>query len=298
MRTSKHQLFGHLLALFTIFIWGTTFVATKLLLETFSPLAILLYRFIIGYIMLWIIHPHKFKPDTKKEELLYLAAGASGVSIYFLCENFALTYTYASNVSIIVATAPFLTGLFVSILYKERMRQNFVIGFLLAIVGIAIVSFNGSTTLQLNPKGDLLAFLAAFCWAIYSVIIPTATKSHYSSIAISRRIFFYGLLTMLPFLPFCDFTFEVSSFKSMTNIGLLLYLGLIASGLCYITWNKAMEYLGAVKTSVYIYLNPVVTVIFSFFILGEQLTLISLGGCILILLGLLLSEKKNEDLPA
>ena len=293
MRTSKHQLFGHLLALFTIFIWGTTFVATKLLLEDFSPIAILLYRFFIGYIMLWIIYPHKFRPDTLKEELLYLAAGASGVSIYFLCENFALTYTYASNVSIIVATAPFLTGLFASLLYKEKMNRNFVIGFLLAIAGIAIVSFNGSTTLHLNPRGDLLAFLAAFCWAIYSIIIPVASKNKYSSIAISRRIFFYGLLTMIPFLPFCDFTFEISKFKNMTNLGLLLYLGLIASGLCYITWNKAMEYLGAVKTSVYIYLNPVVTVIFSFFILGEQLTLISLGGCILILLGLFLSEKKS-----
>ncbi|MBO5303393.1 MAG: EamA family transporter [Lachnospiraceae bacterium] len=293
MHSSKQQIFGHVLALFTVFIWGTTFVATKLLLADFSPVAILFYRFFVGYIMLWIIYPHKFQSSGIKEEVLYFAAGASGVTIYFLCENFALTYTYASNVSIIVATAPFLTGWLVSLFYKERMSKNFIIGFLLAIVGIAIVSFNGSMELSLNPFGDLLAFLAAFCWAVYSVFATAATKYDRSSMAITRRIFFYGLLTMIPVLPFCDFQFEAAPFRNMTNLGLLLYLGLIASGLCYITWNKAMEYLGAVKTSVYIYLNPVVTVVFSFFILGEQLTLISVIGCILILLGLLLSEKKG-----
>lgn len=293
MNNSKQQLFGHILALFTIFIWGTTFVATKLLLEDFSPVAILFYRFLIGYIMLWIIYPHKFKTSGIKEELLYFGAGASGVTIYFLCENYALTYTYAANVSIIVATAPFLTGLLISIFYKERMSKSFIVGFLLAIVGIAIVSFNGSMELSLNPFGDLLAFLAAFCWAVYSIFTTAATKHGHSSLAITRRIFFYGLLTMIPALGVCDFSFAPTPLQNFQNIGLLLYLGLIASGLCYITWNKAMEYLGAVKTSVYIYLVPVVTVIFSFFILGEQLTLISLSGCILIVLGLLLSEKKD-----
>lgn len=293
MKSSNQKFIGHLLALFTMFIWGTTFVATKLLLESFSPTAILVYRFAIGYVMLWIIYPHKFKPVSLKDELLLFGAGASGVSIYFLCENFALTYTYASNVSIIVATAPFMTGIFVSLLYKEKMRRNFIIGFSLAIVGIIIVSLNGSTALQLNPKGDLLAFIAALCWAVYSIFTTAAAKPEYNSIGMTRRIFFYGLITMIPFLPFCGYDFNFPALKNGTNIGLLLYLGLIASGLCYITWNTAMNYLGAVKTSVYIYLIPVVTVIFSFLILKETLTVISFGGCILIVLGLFLSEKKS-----
>lgn len=292
MSSSKHQILGHSFAFFTILIWGTTFVATKLLLVDFSPVEILFYRFIIGYIMLWIMHPHRFHPTDKKEEFLLLVAGASGVTLYFLCENFALIYTYASNVSIIVATAPFLTGLLAALFQKEKMRRNFIIGFILAITGIAIISLNGSSTLHLNPLGDLLAFLAAFCWAVYSIVTTKASKPEYSSIAVARRIFFYGLVSMLPAMYFCDFHFDAAPLKHATNIGLMLYLGLVASGLCYITWNKAMDHLGAIKTSVYIYLEPVITLIFSFFILREKMTLASFFGCILILFGLLLSEKK------
>ena len=292
MSNSKQTILGHSLALFTILIWGTTFVATKLLLADFSPVEILFYRFIIGYIMLWAMYPHKFPMVNVKEELLFFLAGASGVSMYFLCENFALIYTYASNVSIIVATAPFLTGLLAALFQKEKMYRNFVIGFLLAIAGIAIISFHGSHELHLNPLGDLLAFLAAFCWAIYSIVTTKVSKPEYSSIAVARRIFFYGLITMVPAMYFCDFHFDAASLRNGSNLLLLLYLGLVASGLCYITWNKAMDYLGAVKTSVYIYLEPVVTLVFSFFILSEKLTLTSLLGCILILFGLLLSEKR------
>lgn len=292
MNPSKHQLFGHILALFSIFVWRTTFVATKLLLIDFQPVEILVYRFFIGYLMLWLIHPHIMKTSGLKEELLFLAAGASGVSVYFLCENFALTYTYASNVSIIVATAPFLTGLAAALSQREKMYRNFIIGFLLAIAGISIVSLNGSYEFHLNPLGDLLALGAAFCWAVYSVMTTKANQPEYSSIAVTRRIFFYGLVTMIPAMYICKFSFHADLLKDTENLALILYLGIIASGLCYVTWNKAMELLGAVKTSVYIYLNPVVTLIFSFFILGEKLTVVSLGGCVLILLGLLLSEKK------
>lgn len=283
---------GHILALFTVFVWGTTFIATKLLLATFQPVDILLYRFFIGYLMLWIIHPHKLKSYGIKDELMFLLAGASGVSVYFLCENFALTYTYASNVSILVAIAPFFTGIMAQLFTKEKVHSAFYIGFFLSITGIIIVSFNGSLQLNLNPKGDILALLAAVCWAFYSIAVVYLNKKKRSSVAITRRIFFYGLLTMIPALYVCDYRFHVEPLLVPQSLLLLFYLGIVASGLCYITWNKAMSCLGAIKTSVYIYLVPVVTLIFSYFVLDEKLTIVSLMGCLLILLGLVLSEKK------
>lgn len=160
---------GHLLALFSVLVWGTTFIATKILLEAFEPVDILFYRFLIGYIMLWILYPHTFKAESKKDEFLLFLSGASGVTIYFLCENFALTYTYASNVSILVATAPFVTGLLARIFLKEPLKRSFVIGFLLSIVGIVLITTNGSIMLHLNPLGDLLAIGASICWAVYSL---------------------------------------------------------------------------------------------------------------------------------
>lgn len=283
---------GHLLALFSVFVWGTTFIATKILLEAFEPVDILFYRFLIGYIMLWIIHPHTFKTENKKDEFLLFLSGASGVTIYFLCENFALTYTYASNVSILVATAPFITGLLARIFLKEPLKRSFVVGFLLSILGIVLITTNGSIVLHLNPLGDLLALGAAICWAVYSLTTVLVHKPAYSSIAVTRRIFFYGLITMIPAMAFCGYEFNPDALLQSTSIGLFLFLGLIASGLCYITWNKSLDILGAVKSSVYIYLVPVVTLIFSFFILEEKLNAISLCGCVLILAGLVLSERK------
>lgn len=283
---------GHLLALFSVFVWGTTFIATKLLLKSFEPVDILFYRFLIGYVMLWILHPHPLKIESSREELLFLLSGASGVTIYFLCENFALTYTYASNVSIIVATAPFLTGLLSFFISREKLSRTFLAGFLLSMIGIVFITANGSLALHLNPLGDLLALGASLCWAVYSIATVSVHRPGYSSIAVTRRIFFYGLVTLLPAMYFCGFEWKPDALFAPSSVGLLLFLGLIASGLCYITWNKALDLLGAVKASVYIYLVPVVTFVFSFFVLGERLTGMSLIGCIFILAGLFLSERK------
>lgn len=283
---------GHLLALFSVFVWGTTFIATKLLLKSFEPVDILFYRFLIGYVMLWILYPHPLKLESRHEELLFLLSGASGVTIYFLCENFALTYTYASNVSIIVATAPFLTGLLSYFISHERLSRAFLAGFVLSMIGIVFITANGSLTLHLNPLGDLLALGASLCWAVYSIATVSVHRPGYSSIAVTRRIFFYGLVTMLPAMYFCGYEWDPDALLVPSSIGLLLFLGLVASGLCYITWNKALNLLGAVKASVYIYLVPVVTFVFSFFVLDERLTGMSLIGCAFILAGLFLSERK------
>lgn len=283
---------GHLLALFSVLVWGTTFIATKLLLKSFEPVDILFYRFLIGYVMLWILYPHPLKLESRHEEFLFLLSGASGVTIYFLCENFALTYTYASNVSIIVATAPFLTGLLSYFISHEKLSQAFLAGFVLSMIGIVFITANGSLTLHLNPLGDLLALGASLCWAVYSIATVSVHRPGYSSIAVTRRIFFYGLVTMLPAMYFCGYEWKPDALLIPSSIGLLLFLGLVASGLCYITWNKALDLLGAVKASVYIYLVPVVTFVFSFFVLDERLTGMSLIGCIFILAGLFLSERK------
>jgi drug/metabolite transporter (DMT)-like permease len=283
---------GHLLALFSVLVWGTTFVATKLLLVDFEPVAILFYRFLIGYVMLWILDPHPLKNVSKRDELLFLLSGASGVTVYFLCENYALTYTYATNVSILVATAPFFTGLIAALISHEKMHPSFLIGFVISIVGIVLITTNGQTALHVSPLGDLLALGASLCWAVYSIATVAVYRPAYSSIATTRRIFFYGLVTMLPVMPLAGFEFQPAALCRMNNILLLLFQGVIASGLCYIIWNKAMKLLGAVKASVYIYLIPLITLIFSFFVLGERLTPVALIGCVLILCGLVLSQQK------
>ncbi|MDN4601969.1 DMT family transporter [Paenibacillus sp. F6_3S_P_1C] len=284
---------GHLLALLTILIWGTTFISTKVLLIDFTPVEILFFRFLIGYVVLLLIYPRSMRMTSFREEGLFIGAGLCGVTLYFLIENIALVYTLASNVGIIVSIAPFFTAVLAHFfLNGERLHRRFIVGFGIALTGIILIGLNGSIILQLNPLGDLLAFVAPAVWAIYSVLMRKIGKLPYHTIGATRKVFFYGLLFMLPALFLFEFHFDLGRFANMANLSNLLFLGLGASALCFVTWNRAVNLLGAVKTSVYIYLVPVITLIASALILHERITWITLLGTLLTLLGSFVSEKK------
>lgn len=287
---------GHALACMTILIWGTTFISTKVLLRDITPLQILFTRFMIGYLALWAVCPRLTKIRRKKEELYFLAAGLCGVTLYFLMENIALTYTQASNVGIIVAVSPFFTMFFgIWLLKQRRPGVRFFVGFLIAMTGILCISLEGSQRLQLNPKGDLLALGAAAVWALYSTITKKISSFGYTTIPMTRRIFFYGLLCMLPVILFSGMKLPAVEQLTMVNIANILFLGLGASALCFVSWNSAVRILGTVQTSVYIYAVPVVTTLASVWILKETVTVIGIAGIVMILSGLLMSQNEKEE---
>ena len=284
-------LFGHIAALLTIFIWGTTFISTKILLVDFKPIDILFFRFLIGLIALVIIYPKRLKKTTKDQEITFALAGLCGVTLYFLLENIALTYSMASNIGVIISIAPFFTAILSDFVLKEKsLKSNFIIGFIAAMMGIALISFNGTSNFKLNPIGDVLALLAALVWAIYSVLTKKISEYGYNTIQVTRRIFIYGITFMLIALVPFDFELNLNHFTNPLYLGNIIFLGLGASALCFVTWNVAVKILGAVKTSIYIYIVPVVTVVTSVIILNEQITLMSFIGTILTLIGLFLSQ--------
>lgn len=287
---------GHFTAVLTILIWGTTFISTKVLLEDFQPVEILVFRFILGFVILLLLSPRRLKTRGKGEELLFVGAGLSGICLYYLLENIALTYTLASNVGVIISVAPFFTAILAhlflgTVSQEEKLGIPFFIGFFLAMAGIILISFNGAE-LKLNPAGDLLALLAALVWAVYSVLSRKISSLGYPVVLTTRRTFFYGLLFMIPASFLLDFQLNVAPLLNPVNLLNILYLGAGASALCFVTWNFSVKKLGAVKTSIYIYLVPVITVVTSVLILHEQMGLMSALGVLLTLAGLGLSEIK------
>lgn len=286
----SNQTTGHLAALLTIAVWGTTFISTKVLLVGFQPVEILFFRFVMGLLALLLICPRRLRGTSKRQELTFAAAGLCGVCLYYLLENVALVYTMASNVGIITSVAPFFTVLLSHLFLKEeKPGANIWVGFVVAMTGVALISFNGSR-LELNPVGDLLALMAAFAWACYSVLTKTISGYGYPTILTTRRIFCYGLLFMLPALHFFDFRLELVRFANQVYLFNIIFLGLGASALCFVTWNFAVRVLGAVKTSIYIYMIPVITVVTSVIVLHEKITSLAVLGTVLTLAGLLLSE--------
>ena len=284
---------GHLAAFITILIWGTTFISTKILLVDFQPVEILFLRFIIGLFALAVVYPKRLQSKGIKQEIVFVAAGFTGICLYYLLENIALTYTMASNVGVIISVAPFFTAVLSQVFMKkeERLKINFFIGFFVAMIGVCLISFN-STKLELNPIGDLLAFAAAFVWAVYSLLTKKISSYGYNTIQTTRRIFVYGIMFMMPALVFLDFSIDVKKMIIPEYFLNFIFLGLGASALCFVTWNYAVKVIGAIKTSVYIYMVPVITVVASNIILHEKITVMSAVGTVLALTGLFISESK------
>lgn len=286
---------GHVAGFVTILIWGTTFISTKVLLEIFTPIEILFIRFLIGYIALWCVSPHQLRLDNKSQEWYFIFAGLCGVTLYYLFENIALTYTLASNVGVIISIAPFFTALCASLFLHEKWPGiRFYIGFVLAMGGIILISLSNGTLVEVNPLGDILAIIAAMIWAVYSTITKKIGGFGYSTTLATRHSFFYGLIFMIPVLCFMNFDVSVNQFLNPVIVFNFIFLGLGASALCFVTWNYAVKILGSVKTSVYIYMVPVITTIVSAIILHEKITTITIIGIVLTLIGLFLSEKRGN----
>lgn len=285
---------GHGAALLTILIWGTTFISTKVLLTSFQPVEILFLRFVLGFLALCLIYPRRLRLGERRQELWFAAAGLCGVTLYYLLENIALTYTLASNVGVLVSVSPVFTALFSHfLLRREKLCPAFFAGLAVALAGVVLLSYNGSAVLKLDPRGDVLALLAAAIWSAYSLITRHISSFGYPVVQTTRRIFAYGLVFMLPALLIFGFRPSLAAVLEPVNLLNLVYLGLGACALCFVTWNFAVGKLGAVKTSTYIYLVPVVTLATSALVLGEPVTPLSAVGAALTVAGLALSEHKK-----
>lgn len=278
---------GHALALVTVVVWAVTFVSTKVLLVHLAPIEILFFRFVIGFVALALLRPRILHVRGFKEERWFMLAGATGVTVYYLLENIALTFTTASIVGVVVAAAPLFTGVASAVVLKERLRAPFFVGFAVAMAGVCLVSFAGGASGGLVAEGGLgqagligvaLALAAAGTWAVYSIVTKKLSTFGYDSILVTRRTFAWGLAFMLPALPLLGFSPDWGSLAAPEMWGNLVFLGLGASALCFVTWNMAVKELGPVKTSLYIYLVP-------------ALTPPVVAGVLLTIAGLFLSER-------
>ncbi len=299
MPEKRNKYWGHFWAFVTVAIWGSTFVFTKmLLLNGLSPAQIFTLRFIIAYLLLLAFElttrwqSFRLFSNSWRDELVMLSLGISGGSVYFLTENAAMLYTTATNTSLIDCSCPLFALILVAFAYRKRARlpRMQVTGSLLACAGMAAVVLNGRFVLHLSPIGDMLAFGACLCWAVYSLLMKAVTE-RYSTFFITRKVFFYGLVTILPYyLLFPDFP-PLHAILSSQVLWNLLFLSVIASMVCFLIWNWVIHQLGAVVATNWVYFNPVTTILFAWWLLHEQITPWFLLGTILIIVGMYLTSR-------
>ncbi len=291
------RLTGTLAALFTVLVWGTTFIVTKNLMADFNAAEILFVRYFIAWVLLSIgsSKEQKCEKAEKKDQIIFFLIALNGLFLYGILEILSMKYTYTSNTSTIVSSAPFFTALFTSLYFKEEKPSAlFYIGFVVAISGVALISFNGATEFGLNPLGDLFALGASIVWGLYTVFVIIAQKKGYSTREINRNIYMWASLTMLLSLPLFGLNTDFSRFLNVKTILSLLFLGVVASCICFLTWTYATKSLGAINSSVFIYINPVVTIVFASIFLKERINAVSALGIVLVIAGTVLSSIRRK----
>lgn len=295
-KSTKTMILGHLGALITVALWGASFVNTKVLLDNhLTPAQIYIIRFAIAYLIIVCINHKRFLSYRWIDELLFAVGGMCAGSIYFLAENTALEYTLTTNVALLTSTSPLFTAMLAGLLYKsERLSKGAWLGSCVAFLGVACVIFNSSFNVNIKPLGDLLSLGASISWAIYSLILRRL-NAEYDGWYITRKTFFYGLVTALPFLWFekssPDFWHIIVKPEVVLNV---LFLSILCSLVGYVMWARIVKKVGAVKANNYIYLQPVFTLIVSALYINERVTLVGYIGIVLILGGLWLGDRLNQ----
>jgi len=292
-----NRLWYHVVAFLVVAVWGSTFVFTKLLLlNGLTAAQIFVLRFILAYVLLLafsLTRKHfRLLAASVKDELLMVGLGVTGGSLYFLTENSSMNYTTTTNTSLIVCLCPLFAALLISLFYRsQRLNGIQIVGTLMAALGVVVVVLNGHFVLHLSPLGDTLAFAACLCWAVYSLLMIPVNK-RYDTVFITRKVFFYGLLSMIPYFIVRPEMPSLSVVLRQDVLINLFFLGFVASMLCFLAWNWVMKHLGEVVVTNYVYFNPVTTMLFAWIILSERITVYFLMGTLLILTGMYLCNQK------
>lgn len=294
-RPGYFTLLAHIGALLTMVAWGSAFLCTKVLMVDggFTPVEMFIYRFAVAYLLILSLTFRHILSNNWKDELQFFICGLCAGSLYFVTENYALKHTTAGNVSLLVAISPIFTAVLLSIVYRSKMKMGVIIGSIIAFLGVGCVIFSNGEGFEIRPVGDILALIASISWAIYTVAVKRLSPI-YNSLFVTRKIFFYGVITALPLLIVQK---EPLHFLELVNLSHpdytinFAFLVIFCSVCAYLVWNEVMKILGPVTANNYLYLQPMVTMVAAFFVLGETITTTGYIGCLLIVSGLIISDK-------
>ncbi len=295
MNITKQKITGHIFAFIVVSIWSITYVATDMLLANgITALQILVLRFFLALGVLYILKPKLYLPKSFKEELGFVFIAMFGMFFYYVMENFAIGKTDGTNVSIIISFVPILTTLASAFFTKKTgITSLTILGFAIAISGVVMVVFNGTVTFDFDFLGYILAFGAALCWTVYSVLLEKYLE-RFDSIIITRRMLIYTLIPLTPMTFIIDGIPNMKTFvETPVLIACISLLGIFGGSLCYHWWNKATRNLGVVITTNYLYMSPFITMVFAFFATKTPITAMGICGAILILFGVILSDLRK-----
>jgi len=286
---------GIIALLVTVFIWASTFTVIKIGLERITPLNLSFVRSILAtfFLLGWLLLKGNRQEIARalKFHLGYIIGlGVVGVALFNIFQNIGIGLTSSGIASLLVASNPVFILILGASFLGEKITKSKAAGIVLGFVGIIIVTFLGKNMALLLRSGsfwgNILVLLSAVCWAVYSVMNKSALK-RYSPLILTALAYVFGSLILF----FFCFTFEDVSLIfqwSLSSWLILLYLGILASGVTFYLWNYALSIMEASRVSVFIFLIPVLAILLGKVILNETITGFTFLGTALVLSGIYL----------
>jgi len=282
-----------LLILLAIIFWGTSFVATKTVLNEIKPVTIIILRLILASILLTIIAlstKRKFSINFKSHSWIFILALVAVFHLWIQVTG--LQYTTAANTGWIIGTAPVFMAILGFVFYKEKITLLQFLGILVAVAGLLLLIGKGDITNigLIENQGDLLVLGSAFTWGVYSMVNKKISLS-YSPLMTILYLFLMMAVIIIPF------NLNTETISSVINLSLIswmwiLFLGIFCSGVAYVIWAQALRDMESAKVGAFLYFEPLVTVIAAWFFLREEITLLMILSGLLITAGVFIVNKE------
>jgi len=282
---------SHLYCLLTICIWSSLELSGKLLGTEISPFAITAWRFIIGgaviapFAVRQMVH-NKHSLD-KSSLLSFGALGFLNVVVSMLLLQLAIYFGKASLTAMIVSMNPLFVSVFAIFILRERLSGIQILSLVVGIAGLGLIicaERDLGSGLYLNlPLGILFAILASITFALYTVLTKRLVARHGNLITNSMSFLIGGiLLALINHVIGKSMLFE----PNLRSILLIVYLGLVVTGLAYVLYFEGMKQLTASRASIYFFLKPAIASILAYLVLQEKLGALQIAGMMLIMLAL------------
>ncbi len=280
------------LLLFTVIIWGWTFVATRICLEFLSPAELLGLRLLIGLPVLVIVVIFKkikfrFTPGEWKQILI----GSAVITLHFLVQITGLQYTTATNTGWIISVSPLVMAVLAYFFLKEKIGRSQIVAIAVATFGILLLMSHGDLTHLgfLTSLGDWLVLISAHTWAIYTVVTRNLSKTQHP-LAITVGVLTPALVLMTAYMIF---TSDWTRFAHLPAKGVvaLLFLAIVGLALGHWFWQEGVAKIGAARAGIYLYLEPVATTALAIPLLGESFGWVAAAGASLVLLGVYIGQR-------
>lgn len=281
-------------------MWGSTSVASKVVLTQIPPITTAFIRFSLMTVIMFL-YLGLFEQITwpKRSDILsFITMGFMGVYLHSILFFAGVKFSTATNATLINAIYPGMTALFLFFIYKEKLHQVKVVGILLSLVGVIVVVTKGSLDIILGLRfnlGDIFLLLTAVTWPLYTIINRRLAGS-YSPIVITAYTGLVGSILLLQTALLMEpWSYQLTGI-SVTVLLNLIYISLFTGVLSYIWWNQGVIKLGSNQAAVFMNIVPLSGIIFAVFLLGEHIVISQLAGGIFIICGIILANRSGKKL--